>query len=89
MFSFPPTTFSPMFLATFRSIYFTPNVLVKVNKDGRVASPAKVWIIDYNWAGRVGSAEYPWHRNTKPRGPITKEHDLWMIDNNIFCSDSS
>ena len=39
-----------------------PNVLVAAGKDD---TEVKVWIIDFDWAGRCGHARYAWNRNKR------------------------
>ena len=60
-----------------------PNVHVK---------DEKIYILDFDWAGKEGQAHYPDLLNPTERWPagaqvgslITKEHDRFMIDN--LCS---
>ena len=48
-----------------------------------------VCILDFDWAGKCGSAHYPydlnmssicgWHKEVTPGGLIEKEHDLYQL----------
>jgi RIO-like serine/threonine protein kinase len=63
---------------------------------GSLADDVKVHIIDFDWAGPVGTTNYPMgvNRRTIKRldgaqdwKPITKEHDIEMISN-LSCDSS-
>ncbi|PNH03684.1 hypothetical protein TSOC_010220 [Tetrabaena socialis] len=63
-----------------------PNITVQ-NLDASAASP-KVFIIDYDWAGRNGEATYPlvllasgptWHAAVRPGAVMQQEHDVYLL----------
>ncbi|CAG8635486.1 11276_t:CDS:1, partial [Paraglomus occultum] len=64
----------------------TSNLMI--SKDGK-----KVMIVDFDWAGEEGSAEYPhfinrfdfldWHPDVKEGGKIKKAHDIHFITQSI------
>ena len=39
------------------------NIMVKMAHSGKVADPVEIKVIDFEWAGPVGSARYPLRRN--------------------------
>ena len=55
----------------------------------------KVCVVDFDWAGKVGEAHYPydintdklcgWHANVTPSGVIEIEHDQFQIEK-LLCN---
>ncbi|KAF8654708.1 hypothetical protein AX16_003459 [Volvariella volvacea WC 439] len=66
-----------------------PNVVI--GEDGRP------YLIDFDWSGEAGQAKYPlyisesirWPPGVQALSPITKDHDIWMLDHHFAIAPQS
>ncbi|KAF9260777.1 hypothetical protein L218DRAFT_931822 [Marasmius fiardii PR-910] len=57
-------------------------------RSGSEEKKLRVWLVNFDWAGKVGKARYPsgisfegipWPESVVPKGLITKDHDLYWL----------
>jgi len=62
------------------------HLMIKMKNSMALAEPVQIKVVDFKWAGEVGSACYPADRNEdlgypgEPAGLIEWDHDLFMIE---------
>ncbi|KAK1230602.1 hypothetical protein PQX77_006297 [Marasmius sp. AFHP31] len=71
------------------------NIMVDVREEEGHERKIRVALVDFDWAGKVGKARYPpgislggaikWPEGVKPKGLITKEHDLYWLRTWLEC----